>query len=865
MKTIFNKQKKSVVGAVIAMLAFTSVVTTGCQKDFELDLPLAVSSRELSLTKDAGSTHVLVYSNGEWTARFTRNVKWASLNKQQGYGNHEIIFTYAANYGVSRKIGVVLQKGDLADTVMFTQAGAISEPSLAFNKSTVSLLKAPSPVFAPISTNLRYCIDDLEATVTYYDENGLANEPVPVVTRAEGDETEGEGTGEGEEGGEEEGPQAIPVDPWISNVSISYEGVSFEVLENATGFPRQADLTIFITDAQDVVTRATLSILQGIADPVFSLDSESGTYEGYAQSCVVPATSNNLVPYADQFVYEIAYDVPVEEGAEWILNPTITDEGLQFVLAMNEGDANRTATINLSYTDGLGNAVASHFSVTQKPYPAAADFATIRALTPGEINLQQYIEGYVVSDPTSKNIISSPQTGQFAFDRTLNDKTAYIESTDGRYGFCLQFATEEDNTLERFSKVKIAVAGLTLEKNVDPEYYTLTGLTAANILETAAADEFKVPTKTKNIAELTDDDIFTLVSIPNLEILQKDGAYTNCTDGYSLKDDINPIGATAPRWDVAPLKMYDRDGNTINMLTNAAVPWRRYSSGHDLEFYSVVPQGSGTFRGIVVADDVINVRYGNVGRYQLRAMTEEEIDLNDEPFAKTIVEWNWNDRTVDLVPEIGSGEINRYNATQAGASDFNNVVCSGTAGAAKDQKGLVPNGGIRFDNTWWDFNNNVGKYFDISFSTAGISGNTMLFGIVWGAGDMGGTNIKAPSNWNLLYSVDGGESFQAVPNCDPIKLRCIVWWTTTPVDCAPGFTEHVRMLPADCFGKDKVVLRLQAASTVTNLDPKSDSSNYQTALCVEKGTITESDPESDPEKAKEQQQVRIGTITVRYN
>lgn len=31
----------------------------------------------------------------------------------------------------------------------------------------------------------------------------------------------------------------------------------------------------------------------------------------------------------------------------------------------------------------------------------------------------------------------------------------------------------------------------------------------------------------------------------------KDGAYTNCTDGYSLKDDVNPIGATAPRWDVA--------------------------------------------------------------------------------------------------------------------------------------------------------------------------------------------------------------------------------------------------------------------------------------------------------------------------
>ena len=48
MKTIFNKQKKSIVGIMAAMLAFATVIT-GCQNDFELDLPLAVSSRELSL------------------------------------------------------------------------------------------------------------------------------------------------------------------------------------------------------------------------------------------------------------------------------------------------------------------------------------------------------------------------------------------------------------------------------------------------------------------------------------------------------------------------------------------------------------------------------------------------------------------------------------------------------------------------------------------------------------------------------------------------------------------------------------------------------------------------------------------------
>ena len=242
MKTIFNKQKRSVAGVLIALTALTTALT-GCQEDFELDLPLAGSARELSLTKDAGSTHVLVYSNGDWTARFTRPVKWASLNKLQGYGNNEIVFTYSANYGISRKIGVVFEKGSLTDTVMFSQAGAITDASLSFSKPAVTLLKSRSQIFTPISTNLRYCIDDLEASVTYYDNDGLPNDPVTVLTRAE----------EGEEGGEGEGgdePQAQPVEPWISNVSATYKGITFEVTDNDSGFARIADLTLFIEDAE---------------------------------------------------------------------------------------------------------------------------------------------------------------------------------------------------------------------------------------------------------------------------------------------------------------------------------------------------------------------------------------------------------------------------------------------------------------------------------------------------------------------------------------------------------------------------------------------------------------------------------------
>ena len=828
-------------GILAAGILTAAALLTGCQREFELDLPLAVSARDLTLSKDAGSTHVLVYSTGEWTARFTRNVNWASLNKLSGYGNNEIVFTYSANYGVSRKVGVVFEKGALTDTVMFSQNGSVSAPSIAFSSSSVSLLKAESDILVPLNTNLLYSLQDMEASVIYYDTEGEPVDTVDVIT------IDGAGSDMQDD------------DPahWISGVSISKEGLGFSVSGNSGSMPRLADILVYIKDAQDELTQARLNVTQGIAGPELEFAEEGGQYEGYAQTCTAATSRNNLAPYSDRIGYEIAYNTP-SDGNDWLLNPVLTTEGLTFSLTLNNTGASRSAVITLRYEDADGNEVSDSYTVTQTQYPDALDFAAVRALGSGKIDLPGYIEGYVVSDPASKNIISSPQTAQFTFDRTVNDRTVYIESKDAEYGFCLQFASAQDNTLEKYSRVRLSLQGAELTKHDSPEYYTISGLTSANILEASVPDVFKVPIKTKKIDELSDKDIFTLVSIENVEIMCKDGAYTNCTDGYSLQDDHNTIGAAAPRWDVAPLMCYDREGNSIFMLTNAAVTWRRFSSGPDLEFGTVVPQGSGTFRGIVVADEVAPVRFGDLGKYQLRAMTEEDIDLNDTPFTTTIVEWNWNDRKTDLAPETGNGTINIYNASSAGAPDFNNVVCSGKGGQSTEQKGLVANGAIRLNNKWWDFSKDEGKYIDITFSTAGISGQNLFVGLAWGHGQMNNTTLDGPAHWKLLYSTDGGESFNEVPG-GILTNRSIVWWGSassgwTSQDATPGYTEHLRKLPAECFGKDQVVLRLQVADKVTDIDPKANSSNYKTALGIEKGTLTDKDTS-----------IRIGTLTVRYN
>ena len=818
---------RTILAALVAAVAVFS-----CDKPFELDLPLAVNNHNLTLQKTAGSTHILVYANGPWTAEFSRNVEWASLNKLSGEGNNDLVLSYSANYGISRSVGIILAAGALKDTINITQIGEVSEGSVSFGSAAVALLRSGASMTLPLSTNMQYSLSDFKVTTEYFDNEGVSL----------GVDTFGETT-----------PDTLKITPWITMKNLTKNKLEYDVAENGTGEVRQAVIRVFVEDATGDVFAATQTVTQGISDAVLVLDETAGTYAGFSGEYIIPATQNNVYLYTNNLQYTIP-----ESASDWISAVKLTDTGLTFKLSKNESGADRSATVQVSYVNGE-TSVSQNYAITQKAYPSAISFEELRATTPGTLSSLQYIEGYIISTPDSENNCQNPQTAQFKFDVTETHKTAYIESVDGKYGFQLKFNSVEDNITERWTRVRISVNGLTLTKETDPvTCYTLSGLSADSIIETlGVADSFLVPAKKKKISELTDDDVFTLVSLQDVEIMCKDGCYTNCTDGYSLKQGPNPVSGTgtAPRWDVAPLLMSDKNGDVIYMLTNSLVPWRRngtYYGNYGWNSGSaepVVAQGSGTFRGVIVGETL--VRYGEIGRYQVRAIEQTDIELNNEPFSKTIVEWNWNDKKTDVLPEIGTGTLNIYGATTAAASDFNSMMPDeyGTKG----QAGLVPTAGLGLTKKWWDFTNNVGNYFDISFSTEGISGTNMVFGIVWNHGSMNNTTLDAPAHWNLLYSIDGGSTFNPVPG-EMIKNRSIVWWSTTSQDSTPGFKDHMRKLPAECFGKSQVILRLQVADTVTDTKPATAAATYLTNLGIEKGTLTDKTT-----------QIRIGTITVRYN
>ncbi len=814
---------------IFAGLSLLAASVLSCDKPYELDLPLAVNSHKLMLSSTSGSTHILIYAVGDWTAGFDRQIGWGSLNKLGGTGNSDIEFSYAANYGVTRSVDLILTNGELRDTIVLVQKGTVSgdNVSLAFKNPSLTLLKNGYGVKTPVSTSLIYSTDMIVPMVEFFDSEGLSQ---GVVTSGR------------------DIPDTLKVTPWISNMKLESDNglnLSYDVAANSTGEARRAVLSLVVNAADGAVYTASQAVTQGLDSPALVLSENAGEYTGFSASYTVPATQNNVYLYGQY--------ISCDCGADWISSASLNASGLVFTLTRNDTGEPRTGTVKVTFNDGAGTSLTAEYKVTQIAYPGGITFQDVRAMTPGELTEDKYIEGFLVSDPASANVCQNPQTAQFDFDYEESYKVAYIESIDGQYGFRLRFVSKNENVTQRWSRVRVGIKGLTLQRQDDPLCFTLDGLTAASIIETVAkSNESAVPVRKKTIAELSDSDIYTLVSLQDVEIMCKDGAYTNCAEAYSiLNNAVNPYSGTetSPRWDTAPLLMSDTSGNVIYMLTNSLVQWRRngtfYGNGNE-----VVAQGSGTCRGIITTEDL--VRYGELGRYKIRPMSKNDIQMRKAAFSNTIVEWNWNDKQTDLVPETGSGALEFYDAVIAADSDFNSMMCHEYD--KKGQAGLVPSGAIKATRKWWNFSTDQGEYFDISFSTAGISGSNLVFGIVWNHGQMNKTTLDAPAHWNLLYSIDGGASFKAVPGSDMIRNRSIVWWSVTGQDACPGFKDHLRKLPAECFGKDKVILRLQVADKVTDKAPATSAATYLTNLGIEQGTLTD--------KATG---IRIGTITVRYN
>ncbi len=317
------------------LIILTSLLLlASCDKPFQMDLPLSVAQRNISLTKDAGSTHVLVYADGEWTATFTEPVGWASLNKVSGYGNSDLVFTYSANYGIARRVGIVLAKDELRDTVVMTQAGPVATPVYEPQVSQVPLFNNAATAVVNATGNLLYCADAVYAYAIYTKADG-SEESVLI-------------------GSEDNDPAH-----WITSFQAEHNKFRFGVSANATGAERTAKLRLTIANPTGMTFNKYVTVSQSDITPAFTLPALGfGSYGPDAQTIVVETSANTIWPYQDNMNITL-------EDKTWITDVHLVPTGLSVTMKANRTGAVRQQNMTLTFVSPAGDVKTYNFTVIQ--------------------------------------------------------------------------------------------------------------------------------------------------------------------------------------------------------------------------------------------------------------------------------------------------------------------------------------------------------------------------------------------------------------------------------------------------------------------------------------------------------------------
>ena len=436
------------------------------------------------------------------------------------------------------------------------------------------------------------------------------------------------------------------------------------------------------------------------------------------------------------------------------------------------------------------------------------------------------IEGIVISAPANPNLDLSVQTNYRTASATQNNRTAYIEvCEDGKWRgvkLVFQHLDPEARKLERYSRVIIDTENAVTEDGGR----VIRDIPNGAVLSVIPGRKEDVPVRVRRVRELTDDDLYTWVSIPDCEFVFKYGSYCNILESYAARPSDNKALGGNGMMDSWQTLLTDADGSPVYAMINSRVPWRRSGNG--------VPQGKGTLSGIYVRSDIL--RYGKVHAPQIRPLEEEDFDFQwDGPSSfSTVCEWNWNDnqkafmteegekdyiKRQKVFPDKGEGRLyTDFEASTYRGRDLDNPAVEPDKGYKVGSRGQVPYGSMQvrtLASNWWDWGSDCGNAVVVKFSLDGVSGERLVLDFSFAAGDnYSGNTRMCPVYWGVEVSTD--DIAYARVDIPDITCRPLPWWQReldgvtyyTSAECGMGLTEHQVVLPSSLFGAKDVWVRI---------------------------------------------------------
>lgn len=454
-------------------------------------------------------------------------------------------------------------------------------------------------------------------------------------------------------------------------------------------------------------------------------------------------------------------------------------------------------------------------------------------------NLPQF-DMVVVSDFESDNTALNPNVKFDVVDLTESKRTAYVQAIDGSWGLKLVFKDGGFNRLKLYDRVRLDLNGCRVAKVEGTDALYVTDLTPINVVSCERGTAEGVTVKEKFISELTSKDLFTRVTVKDIEFVFRDGAFVNIAEFHGQY--VPEIHAAykdkmISNCDGACCVLRDAQGKSIYMAVNTKCAWAREAA----------PQGIGSLSGVLVWER--NRRYGDrQAKYYIRPMFREDIAVDMKKKSalwKHYIAWlpekidgnnfdfekagfgpeGINDRLLNNVGPLSYLSYNAGNGKIRKAGSYNSLL-------SRDGSGNVSGGSIKTYatlNQWYQWGANgdiVGtNSIFVEFSTAKIKATQLQFAFDICGSDGNLLSCRGlPTRWKVEYSVNDGE-FVAIREADGTEtfgLRPMPAPATFDkrynhtyqmmYDHGLGLQQHLYNLPSEVIGKEKVVIRITPAS-----------------------------------------------------
>lgn len=586
-------------------------------------------------------------------------------------------------------------------------------------------------------------------------------------------------------------------------------------------------------ELEDKGLEDTLYFRQNGIEPELSCDTPYSIVDGSKDNTVGITINTNI--NREDLNIDVNY---LDNAQDWIMGLAFSGDiawdtdDFAFKTRASTIERSSRASVRIWFEDSWGEDVSVFIYLTRTSMNG--DVGTLVALNSlrtrtEPFSADEFMEGYVISDCRSLNMAENPNTAHDVLDRSVSAKTVYVSSEDGSTGVRVILDKASDNVFKPGMKVAFSLDGVSLEKKTAPECYTLKGVRTDNLLK--VENGYPVAPKVKTISQLGAEDIHTLVTLTDVEFVNKEGSYTNIREGYDFFDGWASL-------------LVDAEGESIFAPVNLDCNWRRTGAG--------VPQGSGTVTGIIVSEDL--VRLGNPGDYQIRVVDDSGFDMTDEPNLKDYVVWKGNPGekhkitdvigadvgTATLRTEIAESDISTVSADQAirAVADF--------SGTTRANNGMLNSTALGYQvklDGWYHFDENGSvdstKGLLMNFSTKGQNGKMVAYisFLAWG---VNGSYRVAPAHWTFQYSTDGETYTTLAPSVRTDNVSDFVHLRPGPSGedyhngrkyfpsayMAQGFCDVVYLLPSDVMDKDDVWIRFAPSTDGVLFDFPAEASAF---------------------------------------